>query len=123
MQFPHSLQLTALTIAFLSTCAASLALGPWAQRYWRTQDPRNFVLDEVAGYLLVVMFFHDAPMWQTIGWAFFLFRVFDVIKISPAREIDRNWHGTWGILLDDLVSAGYAAATIGLLRWLGWLSL
>jgi len=45
--------------------------------------------------------------------------VFDILKIPPARQIDRNMHGGWGVLLDDLVSSGYA---LGVLYFMVWLS-
>ena len=43
---------------------------------------------------------------------FLVFRIFDIIKLPGARYIDRNWHGAWGILLDDIVSGLYAAGLV-----------
>ena len=47
------------------------------------------------------------------------FRVFDIVKIPPALQIDREMSGGWGILLDDLVSGLYAVGFLHLLQWLG----
>jgi len=40
--------------------------------------------------------------------AFFIFRVFDVIKPFPAGYIDRSVPGGAGVVLDDVVSGIYA---------------
>jgi hypothetical protein len=82
-------------------------------------DPGHFVLDEIAGYLMVPLLLPQGTLWQVGFWGFLLFRVFDIIKIPPARQIDRNLHGPWGILLDDLVSGAYAALVLYAYRWLG----
>lgn len=117
---PPSATLPALVFTFLAVCAANHLLTPWAERYWRCEDPVHFVLDEIAGYLFVPILFRDGELWKTVVWGFVLFRVFDIFKlIPPARQVDRQLHGPWGILLDDLVSAGYAALIMQMVYWFG----
>ena len=77
------------------------------------------MLDEVAGYLVVPILFHGGELWQVALVGFLLFRIFDIIKIPPARQIDQNMHGPWGIVLDDLISGVYAALAIYGLVWFG----
>ncbi len=111
-------------LAFLLVCAANNLLAPWAQKYWDDNDPKHFVLDEVAGYLLVPflvylltpVLFKSPQTWQLMFWGFMLFRVFDILKIPPARQIDRNTHTAWGILLDDLVASVYAVVVLYLFQ-------
>ncbi|HNT27136.1 MAG TPA: phosphatidylglycerophosphatase A [bacterium] len=98
-------------------------LTPWAVEKWRGKarkegDPGQFILDEIAGYLVVPIVFQVDPFVAAI-YGFLLFRVLDIIKIQPARWIDRNLHGSWGILLDDLVSGAYAGLLlhIAMLFW------
>jgi phosphatidylglycerophosphatase A len=67
---------------------------------------------------MVPLLLPQGTLWQVGFWGFLLFRVFDIIKIPPARQIDRNMHGSWGILLDDLVSGAYAALVLYVYRWL-----
>ncbi|NOG55763.1 MAG: hypothetical protein HND57_15790 [Planctomycetes bacterium] len=43
----------------------------------------------------------------TVGAAFFLFRIFDIIKVPPANLMEQ-FPGGWGILLDDLLAGLYA---------------
>ncbi len=98
--------------------AANHLLTPWAVAYWKDEDPGHFVLDEIAGYLMVPLLLPQGTLWQVGFWGFLLFRIFDIVKIPPARQIDRNMHGPWGILLDDLVSGAYAALVLYAYRWL-----
>lgn len=98
-----------LIIALILVSYANHALTPWAREYWHSEDPRHFVLDEIAGYLMVPILFHQWAPWKIALWGFALFRFFDIVKIPPARQIDRNMKNSWGILLDDLVSGAYAA--------------
>ena len=59
-----------------------------------------------------------APL-TVLGWAlaFGLFRLFDIWKPWPIRDLDHRLHGGVGIMLDDLVAALYAALLLGLYRW------
>ena len=109
-----------LMFAFLSVSAACVLMTPWAERYWNEKDPGRFVLDEVAGYLLVPLLFQEGDWMKTALWGFLLFRVFDIFKlIPPARLVDETLHGPWGVLLDDLISAGYAAIILYFVYWFG----
>lgn len=116
---PATRQSVALVVAFLLVCLGTSLLTPWAEAYWHDRDPKHFVLDEVAGYLLVPILFRHGQLWQIVVWGFLLFRLCDIMKIPPAKQIDRDMHGAWGILLDDLVSAGYAVVALYGLMWLG----
>lgn len=101
-----------LAACFVTVCAVHFWLTPWAQKHWGESDPKHFVLDEVAGYLVVPLVVVEGPLWLVASTGFFLFRAFDIIKLPGARYIDRNWHGAWGVLLDDIVSGLYAAAVV-----------
>jgi len=108
LYFPLKAQLPALISIFILVCMANHALTPWAEAYWQCNDPGHFVLDEVAGYLLIPILFPYGTLCKSVVWGFVLFRILDITKfLPPTRQIDRNMHGAWGILLDDLVSAGY----------------
>jgi phosphatidylglycerophosphatase A len=102
----------AVAVFLVLIAIANHLLTPWAVAYWKDEDPRHFVLDEVAGYLVVPLLLPQGTLWQVAFWGFLLFRLFDVIKIPPARQIDRSMHGPWGILLDDIVSGAYAALAL-----------
>jgi phosphatidylglycerophosphatase A len=107
-----------ILVGLVTVSLANHWLTPWAVAYWKDEDPKHFVLDEVAGYLVVPLLLPGGTLTEVLLVGFLLFRVFDIIKIPPARQIDRNWHGSWGILLDDIVSGTYAALAIYAYRFL-----
>jgi phosphatidylglycerophosphatase A len=86
-------------------------------RTWPNEDPGHFVLDEVVGYLVTVIVY--ALLAQRLPdafghmAAFFAFRVFDVLKIQPARKLE-DLPGALGIMADDQMAGAYA----GLSLWL-----
>jgi len=110
--FPDKWQWTALAVCFAAVCMVHFLLTPWAQKHWNNSDPGQFVLDEVAGYMVVPLAVTTGPLCVIVSAGFLLFRVIDIIKIPPARQIDREWHGAWGILLDDIVSGLYAGGLV-----------
>ncbi len=89
--------------------AGTVALGPWAVAHFGREDPQPVVLDEVAGVCLTALLLPvrgPHAIW-TILAAFAAFRLFDVTKPPPARQLERLRDG-WGILCDDLAAAVYA---------------
>ena len=98
------------------TVAAALvfAIGCWAAdvvaRVHRARDPDVVVVDEVAGQWLVLL----AAPFDPLGWgfAFLLFRLFDISKPWPAGWVDRHVKGGLGIMLDDILAAGYAVLVL-----------
>lgn len=81
-------------------------LGGWAQEFLGRKDPGPVVVDEGAGICLTLLFQPHYGAW-TILIAFIAFRLFDITKPPPARQLEKLPAG-WGILLDDLAAAVYA---------------
>jgi phosphatidylglycerophosphatase A len=88
-------------------CFFSVSFGRWAVRSYHRKDPQVFVLDEVAGICLTNLFL-PVISWKTIVLAFIAFRVFDILKPPPAKQLEMLPAG-WGILMDDLAAAVYAS--------------
>ena len=108
-----------LLSAFGLVCALSLALLPLASKHFASHDPKPFVLDEVAGYLLipVVLANPHASVWRiTLG--FCLFRAFDILKPFPIGWVDRTLEGSLGVLLDDLLAGLFATLAILVLQYI-----
>ena len=108
----------ALNVGFLLLfCGLSIWLCPWAEEHYGKKDPSPFVIDEVAGYFVAVLFLPAAPIALKAGAAFVLARFFDVVKPPPCRWLERLPSG-WGILLDDLAASVYANVVLQVgLRW------
>jgi phosphatidylglycerophosphatase A len=69
-------------------------------------DHSQIVIDEVAGLVMAGIFLPGT--WLATGIAFFLFRLFDILKPFPAGLIDRRATGGVGVVGDDLVAGIYA---------------
>lgn len=102
-------------MAALIVCGIGFALAPWAEQFYGRKDPSQFVLDEVAGFLVTVM--SGQPKWTLLALGFFLFRLFDVWKPFPIRRLEKLPSGA-GILLDDLAAGAYACMLLSAVRLL-----
>jgi phosphatidylglycerophosphatase A len=108
-----------LTFQLLIGVAVFLA-GIWlcgeAARRAAVHDHPGIVWDEmVAMYLLLLAVPPSIGFWVA---AFLLFRLFDIWKPWPIRELDHRLGGGLGIMLDDLLAALYAASLLVFGRWL-----
>jgi phosphatidylglycerophosphatase A len=106
------LQTGLIAVALVVWCWITVALGGWAETYYQRKDSQVFVTDEVAGFLLTVLLFHAAssPVLTTL-WAFPVTRIIDILKVPPARRLEKLPRG-WGVLADDLLGSLYAAAAL-----------
>ncbi len=88
-------------------------------RAYGVKDPQFVVIDEVAGQWIALLFAPRA--WKTLLAGFILFRVFDIVKPPPVRQLERLPEGT-GIVVDDVAAGVYALALMQLLLYFGLLS-
>ena len=104
----------------LVVAIALMVSGVWicgeSARRIGVHDHSGIVWDEIAG-IYVALLVVPPLMW---AWAlcFGLFRLFDVWKPWPIRDLDHRLKGGLGIMLDDLVAALYTALILVFLRWL-----
>jgi len=84
------------------------------------KDPQSVVVDEVAGQWITVLF---APVsWKTLLVGFILFRLFDILKPPPVRQLERLPEGV-GIVMDDVAAGLYALLVLQLVLHFRILSL
>jgi phosphatidylglycerophosphatase A len=89
-------------------------------RHFGKPDPGSVVFDEIAAVPLV--FLSASFTFTTAFLAFVWFRVFDILKPWPVRQLERL-PGGLGIMADDVGAALYAAAVLWLcVQGLGFLS-
>ena len=83
----------------------------------KVQDPGAVVVDEIAGQWLVLV----AAPFEPVAWliGFVLFRLFDIWKPWPVNWADRHAKGGFGIMLDDVMAAGYALVGLMVARAIG----
>jgi phosphatidylglycerophosphatase A len=84
------------------------ALGVWASSVTEQElgatDPGPVVVDEVVGMLITLAWIPAAPLGALVG--FLIFRVLDVLKPWPARQLE-SLHGGLGIMADDAMAGLY----------------
>lgn len=108
--------LLAVLLVFSGAC---IAQGDAAESRFGEKDPTNVVADETAGQCLPLLFLPHAAIQTpasttfTLLLAFVAFRVLDIAKPFPARQLQRV-PGGWGILLDDLFAGAYALVLLQL---------
>ncbi|HUN65579.1 MAG TPA: phosphatidylglycerophosphatase A [Bacteroidota bacterium] len=96
------------TRVLLPLTIAVLILGVLTSRKMERaygEDPSIVVIDEIAGMWISLLFIRKSII-AAIA-AFFLFRLFDIVKPPPARQAERLGGGV-GIMLDDVFAAIYA---------------
>jgi len=77
-----------------------------AEAIFGGHDPHAIVIDEVVGFLVVMIAL--PPTWPYLVAGFMLFRAFDIIKPPPIRFLERAVPGGYGVVLDDVLAAIYA---------------
>lgn len=97
--------------ALLAAAIIMFAVGWWATGQFlrhhpdKGNDPKQVVVDEVAGQWLVLAVLY--PTWQSYLVGFLLFRAFDVVKPWPVSWADRELKGALGVMFDDFLAAMY----------------
>lgn len=79
-------------------------------------DHGSIVWDEIVPFWFVLLLTPEGFWWQLT--AFVLFRLFDITKPQPARWFDENMKNGLGVMLDDVMAAGYTLLCIAGLKWL-----
>jgi phosphatidylglycerophosphatase A len=112
--------LAALLRAYLSDAAFGAAIvalfvvGIWAAevagRNLGAADHGAIVWDEVVAFLAVLFFVGPDPV--SITAAFVVFRIFDIVKPPPIRQLERAFKNGFGVMADDLLAAGYALVVL-----------
>ena len=106
-------------IARVAVVLAVIALGVWicgeSARRLGKHDDQRIVLDEIAGVLLTSLAVAEKSVVAFV-LVFVFFRIFDIWKPWPIRDVDHSLKGGLGIMLDDLIAAVYAAACVVTIR-------
>ncbi len=97
---------------------AGVLVSAEVSRIRGVEDPSIVVIDEVAGQLLTFLFL-PVHMWNAVIGTF-LFRVFDIWKPFPVRQLESLKRGV-GIMADDLMAGVYSCLILHLVnRLLHW---
>jgi phosphatidylglycerophosphatase A len=105
-------------LGFVAIIALLFVIGIWAcgltGRRLGIEDHGALVWDEAVAFLVVLALLPRTLEWQAAG--FVLFRLFDIAKPPPIRWLERRFHGGLGVMLDDLLAAGYTLLVLALFK-------
>ena len=107
--FSVILHLVVIVLAIAGACW----VADVADRELREHDSGKIVIDEIVGFL-VAMAALEVSFWRLIV-AFFLFRLFDIVKPPPARFFDQKVPGGIGVVLDDVCAGLYTNLIVRIL--------
>ncbi len=79
-------------------------LGVWVadrlEKEWG-KDPKRVTIDEVVGTFITFFLIPVSLFGLIVG--FFLFRLFDILKLPFIKRV-QNLRGGWGVMLDDFLA-------------------
>jgi len=101
-------ELTILTFFFFSSWIAEKA-----QNHWQKRDDQRIVIDEIMGYFLTMLWIPKTLLFISVG--FLLFRLLDIVKPFPCRQLEKV-RGGFGVVLDDVFAGIYANVALQILR-------
>ncbi len=103
----------------VAVVVAVIGFGIWicgeSARKLGRHDDQRIVLDEIAGVLLTSLAVVEKSVFA-FALVFVFFRVFDILKPWPIRDVDHSLKGGLGIMLDDLIAALFAAVCVATIR-------
>ncbi len=76
----------------------------------KKSDPKEIVIDEFIGQSIVLIFLPLTLQNYILGFVFF--RIFDIYKPMPINYFEKKYPNAIGIILDDIIAAGYALLAI-----------
>ena len=89
-------------IVTLVLCVAAILISQAYENMTNTHDSKEIVIDEVVGFLITMTWL---PMtWQSLVAGFVLFRIIDITKPPPIRQLDQKIKGGVGVVIDDIAA-------------------
>ena len=116
-----SLDVILLQNSLIIVSVVLIVLGIWsgtrAEKIFEQKDAGQIVIDEVCGQVISFIFIapyllRTGPQWR--WWmiaGFVLFRVFDIFKPYPLKDL-QHFAGGLGVMMDDVIAGIYAAVIL-----------
>lgn len=110
------LSMTLYMAFLLLTITMSVLICDRVSKDTQTQDHQGMCLDEIIGFFVTMTGVPAQSTWIIAG--FLLFRLFDIWKPWPINWIDKNIHGGFGMILDDILAGIAACALLHIIHYL-----
>jgi phosphatidylglycerophosphatase A len=111
LPLPFHVRVAIVLVAF----AAGIWVCGESARRLNAHDHPGIVLDEIVAVLAATLVMAERSFLD-LFLVFVLFRLFDIAKPWPIRDVDHRLGGGLGIMLDDLIAALYAAVGLAVIR-------
>lgn len=111
--------LTVQIFFFIFLLVIGVIAAEYHERSTGISDAGEVVIDEIAAYYLVMLFF--PATFFNLFWAFVLFRIFDIVKPFPIKRLEEIGGGV-GVMLDDLAAGVYAIAGMYIIHLITWMA-
>ena len=98
----------------LALLALSFYVSYQAEKIYKRKDDQRIVIDEIIGFQITMLPVEINVL--SICAGFVLFRIFDIWKPFPVRNMQR-FPGGWGIVADDVAAGIYAGMVLWLLTY------
>ena len=95
---------------------AGIGLCGYTARALNSHDHPGIVWDEFVGFLITMIAVPSTWYWLLLGFS--LFRLFDIWKPFPIKQLDQRVRGGFGVMLDDVVAGIYAWFCLWGVIWL-----
>ncbi|MFY9326607.1 MAG: phosphatidylglycerophosphatase A [Georgfuchsia sp.] len=119
LTFPLFGMLLPSAAIIFATLAVLFILGVIAAditgRHLGVTDHGSIVWDEIVPFWTVLLFVPAGFSVTAFAWqllAFLAFRFFDIIKPFPANWFDRQIKNGFGVMMDDVIAAGYTVLVL-----------
>jgi phosphatidylglycerophosphatase A len=99
----------------LALLALSFYVAGEAENIYQKKDDQRIVIDEIIGLQITML--PVAINILNLCAGFVLFRIFDILKPFPIRNL-QELPGGWGVVADDVGAGIYAGAVLWLLGYL-----
>jgi phosphatidylglycerophosphatase A len=107
-----SLSYILLKPSYVTTIMILIVLVPlsiysshFAEKMIKIRDSKHIVIDEFCGYYFATLYI-PYTLFNSIT-AFFIFRIFDILKPFPIRKLESMLKGGVGIVADDILAGIY----------------
>jgi phosphatidylglycerophosphatase A len=101
------------SILLTAFCLVGVWASGWTIPFFGNSDPSQAVVDEVMGQLIAFCFLPFGLSWPFILAGFLLFRLFDIWKPFPVKDLE-ILPGVLGICADDIVAGVYAGVCLAI---------
>ncbi|HNZ32488.1 MAG TPA: phosphatidylglycerophosphatase A [Smithellaceae bacterium] len=98
----------------LALLALSFYVSDQAEKIYKRKDDQRIVIDEIIGFQITMLPVEINVL--SICAGFVLFRIFDIWKPFPVRNM-QGFPGGWGIVADDVAAGIYAGMVLWLLTY------